>query len=53
MAVDRVGVKEALGKPAIARTIEPEPDLAGELAGRHTLFRALYRDLASRFGATT
>jgi xylulokinase len=53
MAVDRVGVKEALGKPAIARTIEPDPDLAGELAGRHTLFRALYRDLASRFGATT
>jgi xylulokinase len=53
MGVDRVGAKEALRKPAIARTIEPDPGMAGELSGRHTLFRALYRDLASRFVATT
>jgi xylulokinase len=53
MAVDRVGTKEALGKTPIGRTIERDPDMAGELAGRHTLFRALYGDLAARFAATT
>ena len=53
MAVDRVGVSEALRKPPVARTIEPDPRLVCDLAGRHTLFRALYRDLASRFVATT
>ena len=49
MAVDRVAATAALGKPPVTRTIEPEAALADELEGRHALFQALYRDLASRF----
>jgi xylulokinase len=52
MAVDRVDAATALTKPPVARTIEPDVTLADALAGRHDVFRALYRDLAARFGAT-
>jgi hypothetical protein len=52
MAVDRIDAAQALAKPVIAETIEPDAALVAALSRRRTLFRALYRDLAPRFAAT-
>ncbi len=52
MAVDRIDAAQALAKPVVAETIEPDAALVDELGGRRTLFRALYSDLALRFAAT-
>ena len=52
MAVDRIDAAQALAKPVVAETIEPDAALVAALSRRRTLFRALYRDLAPRFAAT-
>jgi len=52
VAVDGPGARSAFAKPPIARTIEPDTVLAEALGERRAIFRALYRDLASRFAAS-
>ena len=52
MAVDGIDAAQALVKPGIAHTIEPDAALASQLSRRREVFRALYRDLAPRFAAT-